>query len=444
MQVIAGTGLTLEPQTVAHAEEMFLVLSDPAIYEYENDPPPSVEWLRARFARLESRRSSDDREQWLNWVIRLPSSGLVGYVQATVRPGGRAAIAYVLSSAYWGRGLASEAVRAMIAELVKSYEVHTLAAVFKQENHRSMRLLERLGFKPASPAEHVKRQVETGERLMELEIRGPSCPSGTSSTFVAADGDGYELLMGRWSRRLAMPFLDFVGTANSERILDVGCGTGHLSFALADRSDVTEVRGVDLAAVYVEHARQHNRDPRIVFEVADACALAFADRSFDRVLSLLVLHFVPQPERAIAEMRRVAKPGAVVGAAVWDARGGFVANRMFFDTAAALDPNANERRARSYTRPMTRPGELAAAWTAAGFTDVTETTLGIRMEYANFADYWAPYAGKDGPGAEYVTTLGEAERSRLKETVRAAYLDGEADGARSYAALAWAVRGIAP
>ncbi len=179
MQVIAGTGLTLEPQTVAHAEEMFSVLSDPAIYEYENDPPPSVEWLRARFARLESRRSSDDQEQWLNWVVRLPSSELAGYVQATVRPEGRAAIAYVLSSAHWGRGLASEAVRVMIEELVKSYKVHALVAVFKQENHRSLRLLERLGFEPASPAEHVKNQVEAGERLMELEIARPGS-RGTS------------------------------------------------------------------------------------------------------------------------------------------------------------------------------------------------------------------------------------------------------------------------
>jgi hypothetical protein len=66
------------------------------------------------------------------------------------------------------------------------------------------------------------------------------------------------------------------------------------------------------------------------------------------------------------------------------------------------------------------------------------------MEYASFADYWAPFEGKDGPGAEYVATLGDAERERLREAVEAAYLDGEADGPRSYAALAWAVKGSAP
>jgi SAM-dependent methyltransferase len=204
------------------------------------------------------------------------------------------------------------------------------------------------------------------------------------------------------------------------------------------------VRGIDFSQAYVAYARDRNRDPRISFDVGDACALSLPDRSFDRVLSLLMLHFVPQAEAAVREMKRVARPGAVVGAAVWDARGGFVATRMFFDTAAAIFPSANERRARSYTRPMTRPGELAAAWRAAGLTEVVETTLMIRMEFASFDDYWRPYQGKDGPQAEYLASLGEDERSQLKEAMRRAYIDGEPDGPRSYAALAWAVKGRAP
>jgi ribosomal-protein-alanine N-acetyltransferase len=173
MHVIERAGLTLEPQTVAHAEEMFGVLSDPAIYEYENEPPPSVEWLRARFTKLESRQSPDGQEQWLNWVIRLPTSELIGYVQATVRSNGYAAIAYELSSTYWGRGLASQAVQAMIGELVERYGVRKLSAVFKRENQRSARLLERLGFSLASPEEHVKRQVESAERLMQMQVTRP-------------------------------------------------------------------------------------------------------------------------------------------------------------------------------------------------------------------------------------------------------------------------------
>ena len=173
MHVIETGSLTLEPQTVAHAEEMFVVLSDPAIYEYENEPPPSLEWLRARFTKLEARRSSDGREQWLNWVIRLPTSELIGYVQATVRANGRAAIAYALSSRYWGRGLARQAVQAMVAELVEHYQARRLSAVLKRVNLRSLRLLERLGFSLASPEQHVRHRVEPGELLMHREIQRP-------------------------------------------------------------------------------------------------------------------------------------------------------------------------------------------------------------------------------------------------------------------------------
>ena len=170
MRVIETGSLTLEPQTAAHADEMFAVLSDPAIYEYENQPPPSLEWLRTRFTKLESRLSANGREQWLNWVVRLPTSELIGYVQATVRPGGHAAIAYELSSAYWGRGLGRGAVKAMISELVEHYRVHGLSSVLKRENLRSMRLLERLGFSLASPEQHMKHQVGPGELLMRREI----------------------------------------------------------------------------------------------------------------------------------------------------------------------------------------------------------------------------------------------------------------------------------
>jgi SAM-dependent methyltransferase len=266
-----------------------------------------------------------------------------------------------------------------------------------------------------------------------------------SSTFTAADGDAYELLMGRWSRRLAEPFLDFAGTEKGERVLDVGCGPGSLAVALVQRCEIEHVRGVDFSAAYIKHAQQHVQHPRIAFEEGDACEMTFPDHRFDRVLSLLMLHFVPQPDRAIAEMRRVAKPGAVVAAAVWDARGGFIANRMFFDTASVLDPGAATRRARNYTRPMTRPGELARAWTQAGLADVVETTLMIRMEFASFDDYSAPFfASKEGPQAEYVATLSDAARDRLRDALKLAYIDGEPDGPRSYAALAWAVKGIAP
>ena len=171
MRVIVADGLTLEPQTAAHAEEMFTLLSDPAIYEYENQPPPSSKWLCERFARLESRRSADGSEQWLNWVIRLPTSELAGYVQATVHADGHAGIAYELSSAYWGRGIARRAVQAMLEELAEHYRVRALTAVLKRENHRSLRLLERLGFSPASAKSHAERRVDPDEVLMQRDAQ---------------------------------------------------------------------------------------------------------------------------------------------------------------------------------------------------------------------------------------------------------------------------------
>ena len=265
-----------------------------------------------------------------------------------------------------------------------------------------------------------------------------------TSTYTAADGGGYERMMGRWSRRLAPVFLQFAGMADGERVLDLGCGTGHLAAATLAVSRPSQVDGVDAAENYVEHAKSQYPDPRLMFRVGDACALDAPDGTYDRVLSLLMLHFVPQPELAIAEMRRVAKTGATVAAAVWDVRGGMVAHRILFDSAAAIDLGAAALRGMNYTRPMTRPGELGSAWRAAGFRDVAETSLQIRMEFAAFEDFWDPFTGKEGPTAAYVGSLGGELRVRVREAVRAAYLDGEPDGPRSYAALAWAVKGVAP
>ncbi|TAN56428.1 MAG: N-acetyltransferase [Betaproteobacteria bacterium] len=168
-RLVAGD-VTLEPQTAAHAEEMFAVLGDPAIYTYENAPPPSLEWLRERFRKLETRQSADGRERWLNWVIRIPTSELAGYVQATVRANGSAAIAFELHSRHWGRGLAAQAAHAMIRELAEHYQVTRLFAVAKQRNLRSIRLLERLGFSPADLDPRENHCLEPGEVLMSRRL----------------------------------------------------------------------------------------------------------------------------------------------------------------------------------------------------------------------------------------------------------------------------------
>jgi SAM-dependent methyltransferase len=262
------------------------------------------------------------------------------------------------------------------------------------------------------------------------------------STFVASDGDGYELQMGQWSRRLAPLFIDFAGISKAERILDVGCGTGSLSFALAQNRNIASVRGLDFSPAYIAYATRQNRDARVEFQVGDACDLPFPDASFDHALSMLVLQFIPRSDRAVREMRRVTCPGGTVAAATWDTSGGLVTYRMIFDTAAMLDRNGSALRAKAYGRPMQRPGELARAWRDAGLKDVVQDMLTIRMDFACFADFWAPVEGNDGPAAAYVSTLDPEAKAKLRGMVELAYLNSEPDGSRSYAATAWVVKGI--
>jgi RimJ/RimL family protein N-acetyltransferase len=170
MQTISAPSLLLEPLTVRHAHEMFLVLSDPAIYEFENAPPASEEALSRRYAILEARRSQDGAEIWLNWVIRLSSGELAGYVQATVLRSGAAYVAYELASRHWRQGVGSAAVAAMLTELRAHYSVNLYVAVLKALNYRSVALLRKLGFQPAS-TEHVS---EFGAEADEIVMVRPA------------------------------------------------------------------------------------------------------------------------------------------------------------------------------------------------------------------------------------------------------------------------------
>lgn len=267
----------------------------------------------------------------------------------------------------------------------------------------------------------------------------------SASTFAAADGDGYELQMGRWSRRLAPLFFEFADIGKARRVLDVGCGTGNLALFLAQQDpELVSVHGVDVSAAYVEYARRRAADARLTFQIGDARSLPFSAGHFDHALAMLALQFVPRAELAVQEMRRVTRRGGTVAAATWDTRGGFVALRLVLDTAAMLDEAGRRAREAAYTRPLSRPGELARVWHDAGLSNVVQGSVTIRMEFGSFADFWAPVAGKEGPVAEYVGGLGAEGTERLRVAVRQAYLDGETDGPRSYAATAWVVKGTVP
>jgi len=264
------------------------------------------------------------------------------------------------------------------------------------------------------------------------------------STFIAHGAAAYDHYMGRWSRRLAPLFLDFAGSAAGERVLDVGCGTGSLSLALVERSAVEAVEAIDFEPDFVAALQAQIGTQPITARQGDACSLPFADASFDRALSLLVLHFVPDARQAAHEMRRVVRPGGVVAAAVWDTYGGMPSQRIFWDTATAIEPSADQRRAAAMFRPATQPGDLPALLSRAGLADVRETLLTIRMEFANFEDYWHPLMTGQGNLGQYVDGLAAPTRTRVIEAVRAAFLSGRPDGPRSFASVAWAARGVVP
>ena len=265
-----------------------------------------------------------------------------------------------------------------------------------------------------------------------------------TSGFNVHDAAGYEQLMGRWSQKLAPLFIDFAGLANGEKILDVGCGTGSLTFALVRAADLGEIAAIDYSPVFVEEAIRRNTDPRIKVRQADACALPFEAGMFDRALALLVLHFVPEAGKAVAEMRRVVRAGGVVAAAVWDHLGGMPGMRMMVDTVAVLSKSGRQLRDRYCFQPMMQPGEMKWTFVEQGLVDATETQLMIRMDYRSFDDYCAPIAAGEGPLGKYVATLDTAERARTDAAVRDAYEAGRPDGPRSFVNVAWACRGIVP
>jgi SAM-dependent methyltransferase len=264
------------------------------------------------------------------------------------------------------------------------------------------------------------------------------------STYLATDGAAYEIFLGRWTRLLAGPLLDFADLPQTGDLLDVGCGTGSLACAMAARFPDRHVVGVDIAEPYISYARAHASGPRPIFEVGDAASLPYGGSQFAAAMAQLSLNFVPAPDIALREMLRVTRSGGIVAAAGWDFRGGLTYQRLFWDTAAGIDPGAGAARDRLFSAPLALPDGLLKLFENAQLTQVKRASLTIRMGYAAFDDYWGPLLGGQGPVGSYVTTLAPDLQSRVEEAVRRAYCSGAPDGPRSMTATAWAVRAIVP
>jgi ribosomal-protein-alanine N-acetyltransferase len=140
--------IELEDLEASHAPALFVGLNDCALYTFiEEKPPVSLEALANRYRMLERRRSPDGSERWLNWAVRLGKNGpYLGYVQATVGATGVASVAYMIFSAFWGRGFGEQAVRLMLNKLRDTYDVHVVEAQVDERNVRSRRLLGALEF----------------------------------------------------------------------------------------------------------------------------------------------------------------------------------------------------------------------------------------------------------------------------------------------------------
>jgi SAM-dependent methyltransferase len=254
--------------------------------------------------------------------------------------------------------------------------------------------------------------------------------------------EGYELFMGRWSRLLAPAYMAFAGIRNGERVLDVGTGTGSVASTVAAAMPLSEIVGIDASDAFVAYARTNATADRVRFEVGDAQALRQPSASFDQTMSLLVMNFIPDHEKAVGEMGRVTRPGGGVSACVWDYDAGMEMLRFFWDEVVALDPAMEPKDERHMK--LCREGQLGALWRKTGFTSVEERALAIEQRYASFDDYWTPFLKGAGPGGAYVMSLPEERRRQLQARLRERLLGDGPDRPFTLGARAWCVRGTVP
>jgi SAM-dependent methyltransferase len=264
--------------------------------------------------------------------------------------------------------------------------------------------------------------------------------SGSQTKDIWASGEAYEPYVGRWSRLVALQFIEWLAVPLGSVWLDVGCGTGALTRTLLQVAAPLAVTGIDAAAGYIAFARGRNTDDRANFQLGDAQALPMESAAFDVIVSGLALNFFPHPNRAVGEMARTVKPGGLVAAYVWDYAGGMQLMRHFWNAAAALDPAATELdEGRRF--PLCNPGPLGDLFRAIGLTDVEVRAIDVWTVFKDFDDYWTPFLGSQGPAPGYAMSLSEEGRVALRDRIRAA-LPFALDGSIPLMARAWAVRGL--
>lgn len=257
------------------------------------------------------------------------------------------------------------------------------------------------------------------------------------SRVADAPPDAYDRHVGRYGAQLAAELIGIAGVRAGQRALDVGCGTGALTVALAALVGEANVAAIDPSERFVDVCR--SRVPGADVRVATAESIPFADASFDAVLAQLVVDGLTDARGALAEMRRVARPDAVVAACVWNYDGGMTLLGAVWDAARALDLE----RARSFGAdrrlPFSRPAELEKLWRTAGLDHVEVGKLVVGAEYADLDDLWYPFAAGVGALGSFVQSLDKDARVRMKRLVATSLGDPEAPFRLS--AEAWYVSG---
>jgi ubiquinone/menaquinone biosynthesis C-methylase UbiE len=261
--------------------------------------------------------------------------------------------------------------------------------------------------------------------------------SAEGAATFRASAEMYDRHVGRYVPRLSRELVHVAGVRAGQRVLDVGCGPGGLTAAIAEVAGAHNVAAVDPSEPFVEACRR--RVPGADVRVGEAESLPFADDTFDAALSQLVVNFMTDAEAGVGEMRRVTRPGGIVVSAVWDYAGEMTMLRTYWDAALALDPDAPDE---GRTMRYCSPGELETLWEQAGLADVRSGELVVDAAYEDFDDYWAPLVSGVGPSGAYGAALDPERRAALREECRRRL--GSPEGAFRLAARAWYVVGHVP
>jgi SAM-dependent methyltransferase len=251
------------------------------------------------------------------------------------------------------------------------------------------------------------------------------------------DGAAYEQLMGRWSRAVGDIFLEWIAAPKNLRWLDVGCGTGVFTEQVIRTCDPAAVTGIDPSAEQLAFAQMRAGLRGAEFRVADAQDLPFPNESFDIAVMALVIHFLPDPGKAVPEIFRVLRPGGRAVSYVWDYPTG---GSPTAPIAAAMKAMGVHTPGPPSPHATTVPA-LEELWRTAGFERIETRKIEIPVEFGDFDAFWGSMTLPVGPAGKAIAAMSPDERARLRAVLKER-TPPAADGRVVYQARANAITGL--